>query len=131
LPEKLLVKIHGRFSIAANGEFKAGIEYEAGIAQTQHRLDAYVENRVIGVVLQDQGLAGDGRGTANVALAKVSANRQEVAGMISESRPNLRLLRGPWGHGGAKESFIHLVDGGIFKHCPGSELAAHVEPGKD
>src|SRR5579859_8095579 len=131
LPEKLLVEIHGRFGVAANGELHARIEDEAGIAQAQHRLNPYVENRVISVVLQDQGLAGNGRGAANVALAEVSTDRHKIAGMITEGGADLRLLRGARRYRRAEESCIHLVDGGIFKDRSGAEIAAHVEPGED
>src|ERR1700694_5580371 len=75
LTEKLLVKIHRRLAVAAGGEFPAWSEHKTGTPDPQHRLGSHIEDRVIGVVLQDQGLAGDGGSAANITLANVSADR--------------------------------------------------------
>src|SRR5436305_14025027 len=94
LPEKVLIEIHRRLRVATDGELNTGIEHKAGISQPHDRRDAYVENRVVGVVPQNQGLAGNGTGGVNVAFLEISTDRQQMVGVIAEGGADAGLLRG-------------------------------------
>src|SRR5579864_4809476 len=127
LPEEVLVQLHRGFRIAPQSEFDAGIENNASIAQMQHRRYTYVENGVKGVVVDDGQLAGNGNGPAEIALAKVAANGQEVLRTVAEGAAELcYLLRPRWRRGRSPEEFIvQLVDGSVFKHGFRVETADH------
>ena len=63
------------------------------IAQPQHRGNAHVEDRVIGVAMDDLHLAGNRNGATRIPLTEIAVDRQKVLRMIMEGAAHLRLQR--------------------------------------
>src|SRR5437660_5882804 len=113
LAKELLVHVERRIGVAADSELQTGIEHDMRIAHAQYRLHAYVEDRVIGVALHDLRHVGERECSPDIALAEISADGQEVSGMITEGAPCLGLQQRTWRSIPTEQPGIHLVQRGV------------------
>jgi hypothetical protein len=76
LPEQILIHFRRRLSIAAQRELDAGIKGNRTGAQAQNRIDPTIENRVVGIAVFNQQLAGK----RNLAPGMRSSNKPLITG---------------------------------------------------
>src|SRR5580765_6799955 len=92
LAEELLVHLYRRFSITPYGEFKARIEHNVCVTQTQNRGYSNVQDCVVGIAMDDQRFTGNRNCAPVIADAKESIDRGKISRVITECAPYVCLL---------------------------------------
>src|SRR5512133_955208 len=68
LPEQILVEITGSTRIATNGELHSGSKAYAAASKVQNRINARVEDGVVGISILNQQLTRNGKAAAGIAF---------------------------------------------------------------